>query len=248
MPMPLKSLIEHVSPRTAAWLSERQQLNQVARVAAQLTDRSQNQGPGEWVTFPELQKTGPFWSNQKRAEILPLLEMLQERQPQFLCEIGTYKGGTLFLFCQAAAANARIVSIDIDYPERKKRPFRRFARRGQRLHCLEADSQNIETVATVKQLLAGQPLDFLFIDGDHSYQGVETDFELYSALVRPGGLIAFHDIVPDHGRKYGIATPRNTGEVPTFWAEIKQQFKYWELVEDPEQDGYGIGVIEWQPR
>jgi len=38
--------------------------------------------------------------------------------------------------------------------------------------------------------------DFLFIDGDHTYEGVEGDFEMYSPLVRRGGIIAFHDIVP----------------------------------------------------
>jgi len=43
--------------------------------------------------------------------------------------------------------------------------------------------------------LNGEPLDFLFIDGDHTYEGVKRDFEMYSPLVRNGGIIAFHDIV-----------------------------------------------------
>jgi hypothetical protein len=36
----------------------------------------------------------------------------------------------------------------------------------------------------------------LFIDGDHTYEGVRRDFEMYSPLVRKGGIIAFHDIYP----------------------------------------------------
>ncbi len=36
-------------------------------------------------------------------------------------------------------------------------------------------------------------IDFLFIDGDHSYEGVKTDFELYSKLLSNRGIIAIHD-------------------------------------------------------
>ena len=36
-------------------------------------------------------------------------------------------------------------------------------------------------------------IDFLFIDGDHSYEGVRTDFELYSKLLSDKGIIAIHD-------------------------------------------------------
>jgi hypothetical protein len=36
-------------------------------------------------------------------------------------------------------------------------------------------------------------IDFLFIDGDHSYEGVKTDFELYSKILSDQGIIAIHD-------------------------------------------------------
>jgi len=36
-------------------------------------------------------------------------------------------------------------------------------------------------------------IDFLFIDGDHSYEGVKTDFDLYSNLLSDRGIIAIHD-------------------------------------------------------
>ena len=36
-------------------------------------------------------------------------------------------------------------------------------------------------------------LDFVFIDGDHSYKGVTTDLELWVPKVRQGGLISGHD-------------------------------------------------------
>jgi Methyltransferase domain len=39
----------------------------------------------------------------------------------------------------------------------------------------------------------GGPIDLLFIDGDHSYEGVMADLSRYSFLVNPGGLILCHD-------------------------------------------------------
>jgi len=44
-------------------------------------------------------------------------------------------------------------------------------------------------------------IDFLFIDGGHSYYDVKYDYELYNSKVRAGGIIAFHD---SSSPKYGI--------------------------------------------
>ena len=35
--------------------------------------------------------------------------------------------------------------------------------------------------------------DFVFIDGDHSFEGLKGDWEGWSRLVRPGGCVALHD-------------------------------------------------------
>lgn len=41
-------------------------------------------------------------------------------------------------------------------------------------------------------------LDFMFIDGDHSYDGLKTDWELYSTKLKKGGIVLLHDTtVPD---------------------------------------------------
>jgi predicted O-methyltransferase YrrM len=88
---------------------------------------------------------------------------------------------------------------------------------------------------SVQKILKENSLDFLFIDGDHSYEGVAKDFELYAPLVKKNGLIAFHDIV--HG------SPENVGGVPIFWKQLKEKHKYKEIVKDWNQGGYGIGVI-----
>lgn len=58
---------------------------------------------------------------------------------------------------------------------------------------IKGDSRAAATVQSVQATLADRPLDLLFIDGDHEFAGVESDFLLYNRLVRPGGFIVFDD-------------------------------------------------------
>ena len=64
-------------------------------------------------------------------------------------------------------------------------------------------------------------------------------------MVRDGGLIVFHDIIPDYLTRYGTKTGRWAGGVPQLWNKIKHLFTHFEFVEDFEQDGLGIGVIRY---
>ena len=58
---------------------------------------------------------------------------------------------------------------------------------------------------------------------------------MYSPLVKKGGIIAFHDIVP--------GPVKHVGGVPRFWREIRNKYNYIEIVRDWKQGGYGIGII-----
>jgi len=60
-----------------------------------------------------------------------------------------------------------------------------------------------DTVAKVYKCVEGQ-IDMLFIDGDHAYSSVLTDWLLYHDLVRPGGIIALHDSVLTMPGYYGV--------------------------------------------
>ena len=68
----------------------------------------------------------------------------------------------------------------------------------------------------IKAILKDNKVDFIYIDGDHNYEGVKKDFEMYSPLVRKGGIIAFHDIVPSGYPK-----------VYKFWNEVKENKNIW---------------------
>jgi len=181
---------------------------------------------------------------QKTAEIIRLCELIEKTRPQRICEIGAADGGTTCLFAQVVAPDATLISVDLSFSRSRQSAVKRFARFGQKLFCLQADSHRAETLEKVQRCLGGQQLDVLFIDGDHSYEGVSADFNLYSSLVRDGGIIILHDIVPDFRTCYGIQTSADVGGVPQFWKEVKTRYsRFEEIIEDKEQDGYGIGII-----
>jgi cephalosporin hydroxylase len=183
----------------------------------------------------------PVLMGQVRSEILQLGKLLKELAPRRSLEIGTNYGGTLFLLCTVSAPRAKVISVDLPngpfgggYPKRKAPIFRRFARFGQELHLLRANSHSPETKKEVERILQSEPLDFLFLDADHTYEGVRRDFEMYGPLVRRGGMIAFHDIVT-HKRDTRC-------EVERFWNEIKGQYQHREFVERPAPGTMPVAV------
>jgi cephalosporin hydroxylase len=183
---------------------------------------------------------------QVRDEIVGLLRVLSKARPKVIIEIGTANGGTLFLFCRVAAKDATIISIDLPYGKFgggyswwRIPLYKAFRLPKQKLYLIRGDSHSWEVLARVKNILDDKEADFVFIDGDHSYEGVKTDFEMFSRLVRGGGIIALHDIV---------IKPAEAGcEVSKFWDEIKQtKYECSEIVSDWNQGWSGIGLLQWQ--
>jgi hypothetical protein len=179
---------------------------------------------------------------QIRSEIELVLSEIEKDRPRAILEIGTARGGTFFLLSRAAAPNAVLISVDLPggkggggYARWRARIFGRLLLPGQEPHFLRTNSHDPESFEKVKQILNGRKLDLLFIDGDHSYDGVKTDYRIYSRLVREGGIIAFHDIVR-HAE--GLEC-----EVDQFWQEIKADCVWREFIEDPAQGWAGIGIL-----
>jgi predicted O-methyltransferase YrrM len=175
---------------------------------------------------------------------MALLERLVPLQPRRVLEIGTAAGGTLLLLSRVAAADALLVSIDMPeghfgggYNPLRARLYRSFARPGQRLVLLRGDSHQEATRSRFAAALGGERLDFLFLDGDHSEAGIRQDFEDYAPFVRPGGLIALHDIC-----RHELGW---SGEVHRFWPELARRFAGEELVDASGPAGYGIGLLRW---
>jgi predicted O-methyltransferase YrrM len=173
-------------------------------------------------------------------ELAKLLDDVKSLHPKTILEIGTHRGGTLYLWTRLAQPNATLISIDLPrgkfgggYSPFRLPIYRRFARANQQLHLLRADSHDGSTLNKTERLLAGRPLDLLFIDGDHTFDGAKRDWQMYSPLVRPGGLIVFHDIAGNYADT----------QVKSFWDSIKPHHSHREYISQPNGK-FGIGILE----
>lgn len=178
---------------------------------------------------------------QFKGEFLKLLQHYSSIAPERIMEIGTANGGTLFAHCKLAKDNALIISVDLPggkfgggYPDWKTPIYKLFSKTNQSINLIRASSHETSTVNNVKEILNGKQLDYLFIDGDHTYNGVKKDFELYSPFVKTGGTIVFHDVAFHEG---------SSCEVDKYWNELKVNYKYHEFIDNPNQGKFGIGVI-----
>jgi hypothetical protein len=179
---------------------------------------------------------------QKQFELASFLVHVTRAKPKAVVEIGVARGATTRLLARLAAPDATIIGIDVNPPPWQGDEPPRLP--GQHFIHIQGNSHEATTLERARKALPGETIDLLFIDGDHSYEGVKRDYELYSPLVRPAGLIAFHDINPDHRERAGVECPEDSGQVYLFWRELAGQIApAAEWIERPGQSGYGIGLI-----
>jgi len=178
---------------------------------------------------------------QKPEEIARLEGLIAVLNPRNVLEIGTCHGGTLWLWCQLAHPFANIISVDLPdgpygggYPVEAVPKLLNYSRDHQWIQLFRGDSHDELMLKGVKRFLAGKKLDLLFIDGDHSYEGVKRDWEMYSPLMREGGVVVFHDIV-EHDDP--------ACQVDRLWNELKPSHKTEEIVHDNGEPWGGLGVI-----
>ena len=71
-----------------------------------------------------------------------------------------------------------------------------------KISLIKGFSSSPKTILNLKNILKNKKIDLLYIDGDHSYNAVIKDFEMYFPLVREGGFIIFDDYLPDYHDPY----------------------------------------------
>jgi len=186
---------------------------------------------------------------QYERELWRMLEIYRTLRPRRVLEIGSLYGGTLWFWMQYSEPGAVIVSIDLILPTIDHR----F---GEIIRCqalwqpwAEAAQVNLVTLhansneaAIVRQAARHGPFDFIFVDGGHDYETVQNDYEKYWPMVRPGGVMAFHDIAyPDLNSPHQI-------DVGRWWRDLKMNGHRpmaWlrEMFDHDGQDDWGIGVL-----
>lgn len=144
----------------------------------------------------------PVHAYQDPAEFGRLWELVASRPHARVLEVGSLFGGTLWWWSHLPDIEA-LVSVDVptgwalqseEIREARAQWDGWFAPRCK-FTLIDGDSHDRATIDRVEG-----PFDFAFIDGDHTYEGIRSDWLGYSPLVRPGGLVAFHDTWPNGSR------------------------------------------------
>ena len=129
-------------------------------------------------------------------------------------EVGVYEGSSALVLCEALPLDATLHLIDpftanptllpgwraTEGATRRVLERARRRRGGPRLRWHVALSEEVARDWD-------EPVDLVFVDGDHSEAGCRLDWELWSPFVAPGGAVAFHDARDGGGPEPGLPGP-----------------------------------------
>jgi predicted O-methyltransferase YrrM len=135
---------------------------------------------------------------QVREELEELISVLLKNRKLNRClEIGLgFFGSTHFLFRQMFSTT---ITIEQNFERIRlfgrntKAYYNKFVLSDGKSKFYHGISNAVDTVTNVYK--NENEIDFLFIDGNHSYEQVLADYLMYSPLVKRGGIIAFHDTI-----------------------------------------------------
>ena len=163
--------------------------------------------------------------SQSVKEWAAWLDLITRNDLNSVLEIGTGKGATTV----SLSKNILGPLVSIDIAERHPNldsisiPF----------HYIQGESQSQEVIEKIKKI--SNKFDVIFVDGYHAYEAVKMDLETCLDLVnKEKGLIGFHDIAVTWRPWFGVHK---------LWEEIKHDYKHIEIMPEPPEVYYGIGVL-----
>ncbi|MBU1417898.1 MAG: class I SAM-dependent methyltransferase [Proteobacteria bacterium] len=168
-------------------------------------------------------------------------------RPLLVVEIGCFIGFSTLHFAQALREQGfgKMISIDaFDWEvdagnglENRQDVALRYWRRAQLEDIVTYVKGYSTEVYPQLESEIKKKIDLLYIDGDHSINGVFKDFNVYYGDVRVGGYIILHDIYPSMCGEYG---PRVLIDHLKSRRLIPNKL---ELIEMQTRDGFGIAVL-----
>jgi predicted O-methyltransferase YrrM len=161
-----------------------------------------------------------------------------------IVEIGAEFGMSSSLFAYGAAPAVDIYSVDLFPGDLMQKHLENLVSAGfakkheggisSRTKVIKGDSADIgkrwDVIVRHYKGENGTFIDLLFVDGDHTYKGVERDLSHWAGKVKPGGRIVFHDVAQHtnhspHPQHFEVAAAIRDwlGDQPVgLWAEVNQ--------------------------
>jgi len=177
---------------------------------------------------------------------LQLRNLVLDRNVRSCVEIGCFIGVSSLWIGSAIRENGDgyLRSVDLFEPKAPNRfhfsflddPYEAAAKavRDAGLHGI-IEFVRSESTTYAAQLDAAEPLDMVFIDGDHTFLGIARDFLAYFPLLRKGGVAVLHDIHPAY---CGWTGPRK------FLDRYLSACPNVRVTEIETQPNFGIAVVE----
>lgn len=132
-----------------------------------------------------------YYIVQNFSELKWLAEKVKKLKPTTIIEVGVEKGGTLKVWEQLLQQDKDSILIGIDLGSSVSWDTEKS---NVSVHLIKGNSQEYSTLDKVKQIIGKRKVDFVYIDGEHTSPAAMNDFHFYGSLVKPGGLVGFHDI------------------------------------------------------
>lgn len=175
-------------------------------------------------------------------EMQALIEPLKGVRNPLILEVGSAHGASSIIFAETVKAKQGFLICIDSFPEDYygQEKFGEYARKAFKKNVLDKyrdvlflDMTSESAIEKVKKYIQQNVLlvdsdtvktqfDLLFLDGDHSYEAVKKDCELYLPLLRSGGYVGFHDY---NNPAFG-GVKQAADEYCSSWGEGA---KYWDL-------------------
>jgi predicted O-methyltransferase YrrM len=126
-----------------------------------------------------------------QVDLLYVSAIAQARGARDIFEFGTYQGRTTY-FLTFASPEARVTTLNL--PPARDPGVAAFlgimfkgSDRENRITEIHSDSREFDPNPYTGRM------DYIFVDGDHSYEMVKNDTEKALVMLKPGGMIVWHD-------------------------------------------------------
>ena len=174
--------------------------------------------------IPTLKCPLDFWVYQ---------EILWEKRPEFIVEIGNFQGGSALALAHACDAIGRgqIIGVDINH-----NAVHEQVRRHQRITLLTGDA--CQMFPDVERLIDGSKSVMVIEDSAHTFENTLKVLETYSPVVSEGQYFIIEDSICHHGLDIG-PRPGPYEAIESFVASNER------FVVDRSREAYGV---TWNPK
>lgn len=161
--------------------------------------------------------------------------LMGSARPRTLVELGTYSGNSFFAFCEGArklSPGTHLWAVDTwlgdGHVGRYDETIYDSVRLYQQSNHPDRASLIRSTFDEAREKFSPKSIDILHIDGLHTYQAVQHDFDVWVDTLSDSGIVLFHDTAVFHG-DFGVWR---------LWKELTTQYPHFSF-----EHGNGLGIL-----